>query len=126
MIAPLQKTKITQLTRRHSEAFLEYIIRMQARNVASNMPGDTRIRLSAHLTTTFWLHIHDIEITVAAMTSKTGLNRRTMNLGFKELENLGIVRSTIIKASHGKGRAMRYFFTDAFTTQVVKIHTALQ
>ena len=105
---------------------LEYVIRMQNRNVAGGMPGDTRLRLSVHLTTMFWLHIHDIEITVAAMTSTTGLSRRTINLGFKELETVGIVRSTIIKASHGKGRAMRYFFTDTFTTQVLKIHTTLQ
>ena len=118
-------SKPPQLGSHHTEAMLEYVIRMQDRHVASDIPGDTRMRLSVHLTTMFWLHTHDIEITVAAMTSTMGLNRRTINLGFKQLEVAGIVRSTIIKASHGKGRAMRYFFTDTFTAQVIKIHKSL-
>ena len=107
-----------QFTRRHTSAFMDFIIQMQDKNVAAGLPPETRMRLAMHLTTAFWLHIHGTEITTPAMTAATGLNSRTINIGFKHFVDAGYLTSTTVKASHGKGHARLYSFTPSFINMI--------
>ncbi len=108
----------SQFTHRHTNAFMEFVFQMQDQNIAAGLPPETRMRLAVHLTTAFWLHIHGTEITTPTMTAATGLNSRTINIGFKHFVDVGYLASTTVKASHGKGHARLYSFTPSFISMI--------
>ncbi len=124
---PLSRRQMSKLplSRRHTDAFLEYLIQMQTKQLETRVVAERRYRFQVHLTTMFWLHVQSRDVTTHAMADLTGLDRRTINSGFRELVDLGVVRQILVNASHGKGRAHQYFFTDDFVSEIMKIHMSL-
>ena len=91
-------------------------------NERLGLPPEARMRVATHLTVAFHLATNDVPITTAEMVKATGLNSRTINIGFKHFVDRRYMIPTLVKASHGRGRAYSYAFTDSFAARIIRSH----
>jgi hypothetical protein len=90
-------------------------------NERLGITSENRMRLATHISVAFYLSTTGDRITTAELAKRTGLNPRTINIGFKHFVERRYMTSEPVKASHGRGRAYEYTFTDTLVAKIIAI-----
>ena len=105
--------------RDHLDAFMSFVIVDVLDPKRNDIADEQRARLLTYMTIAFYLTVESKPITISSVSEKTGFLPRTVNLGFKYLAEAGYLDPELTVASHGRGRAYRYSFSNRVVKKVL-------
>lgn len=105
--------------RDHLDAFMSFVIEDVLDPKRNDIADEQRARLLTYMTIAFYLTVDSKPITIGSVSEKTGFMPRTVNLGFKYLTEAGYIKPELTVASHGRGRAYQYSFSNRIVKKVL-------
>lgn len=105
--------------RDHLDAFMSFVIEDVLDPKRNDIADEQRARLLTYMTIAFYLAVESKPITIGSVSEKTGFMPRTVNLGFKYLTEAGYLEPELTVASHGRGRAYQYNFSNKVVKKVL-------
>lgn len=105
--------------RDHLDAFMSFVIEDVLDPKRNDIADEQRARLLTYMTIAFYLSVETLPITIGSVAERTGFMPRTVNLGFKYLAEAGYLEPELTVASHGRGRAYQYSFSNRVVKKVL-------
>jgi hypothetical protein len=109
----------TVFQREHVDAFLSVILDDLLDPANHPVADEQRARHVTYMLVAFNLVVAEQQIAINAIAAKTNFVLRTVSLGIKYLTDHGYLESTLVHASHGRGRAFEYTFSAKFVRKVM-------
>jgi hypothetical protein len=105
--------------RDHLDAFMSFVVEDILDPKRNAIADEQRARSLTYMTIAFYLTVEAKPITIGSVSEKTGFMPRTVNLGFKYLTEAGYLEPELTVASHGRGRAYQYCFSNKIVKKVL-------
>lgn len=105
--------------RHHIDAFSSVIMDDLLDTERHTIADEQRARLMTYMMIAFYLAAAEQPITINAIAAKSKFVLRTVSLGIKYLADNDYLEPTLVKASHGRGRAYEYSFSAKFVRKVM-------
>jgi predicted ArsR family transcriptional regulator len=105
--------------RDHLDAFMSFVVEDILDPKRNAIADEQRARSLTYMTIAFYLTLDSKPITIGSIAEKTGFMPRTVNLGFKYLTEAGYLEPELTVASHGRGRAYQYSFSNKIVKKVL-------
>ena len=105
--------------RDHLDAFMSFVVEDILDPKRNAIADEQRARSLTYMTIAFYLTVEAKPITIGSIAEKTGFMPRTVNIGFKYLTEAGYLEPELTVASHGRGRAFQYSFSNKIVKKVL-------
>ena len=105
--------------RDHLDAFMSFVVEDILDPKRNAIADEQRARSLTYMTIAFYLTVDSKPITIGSVSEMTGFMPRTVNLGFKYLTEAGYIEPEMTVASHGRGRAFQYSFSNKIVKKVL-------